>query len=265
MIGILLVGVVLVWQAAFSAPDGNLHLTLMDTGAGETILIETPEGRFILIGGGDSPSRLSDGLGRSLSLFNRQLDALIVASTRRSQVGALPAVLPRFEPAKVWWAGDVDASMPAGQVYAWLSKDQIPVAPIEPGQVLSLGERAQFQALAVSEEGAVLILSMDRFRCVLPIGEVGELLEMPDVQVYSREMSAVLLARSGELESNPIEWLAASDPEVILLSVDGGNRSGLPDASLLEMLSAYPVLRTDINGSIELVTDGKQFWIYSEK
>jgi beta-lactamase superfamily II metal-dependent hydrolase len=113
-----------------------------------------------------------------------------------------------------------------------------------------LGTDARLQVLAVSEEGGVVfLLSWDHFR-VLPIGDVGEQLTSLDVQVYSRDVNVVLLVRSGELGSNPIEWLAAANPGVILLSVDGGNRSGLPDAALLEMLSAYPILRTDINGSI---------------
>jgi hypothetical protein len=94
------------------------------------LLIETPEGRFVLIGGGDSPSRLSEGLGRSLLFFHRQLDALIVAGTRRDQVGALPSVLPRNEGEEVWWEGEAGTSVAARQVYAWLGQQQIPVAEI---------------------------------------------------------------------------------------------------------------------------------------
>jgi hypothetical protein len=50
-VGLLLLSV-LVWRAAFSAPDGRLHATLLDLGDGEALLIESPTGRFVLVQGG---------------------------------------------------------------------------------------------------------------------------------------------------------------------------------------------------------------------
>ena len=69
--GLLLVATsVLIWRLALSAPDGRLHLTVLDTNtdgaSGEALLIESPSGRFILVGGGPSGNRLSDALGRRL-------------------------------------------------------------------------------------------------------------------------------------------------------------------------------------------------------
>ena len=79
----MLVGAVLVWQAVLNQPDGKLHMTVLDVGDGEAVLIESPEGRYVLIGGGESATRLADGLGRSLPLFHRKLDMLVVAGTHR--------------------------------------------------------------------------------------------------------------------------------------------------------------------------------------
>ncbi len=70
--GIALAGLgiaaVLVWRAAAHAPDGRLHLTVLDVGSGDALLVQTPSGRFLLVDGGPSPSRLSDALGRRLPL-----------------------------------------------------------------------------------------------------------------------------------------------------------------------------------------------------
>lgn len=55
---------VITWRAAFYAPDGLLHATILDVGTGDAVLIQTPEGRSVLINGGPSTIRLSDSLGR---------------------------------------------------------------------------------------------------------------------------------------------------------------------------------------------------------
>jgi hypothetical protein len=37
-----------------------LHVTLLDVGSGDGLLIQTPTGRSLLVDGGSNPSRLSD-------------------------------------------------------------------------------------------------------------------------------------------------------------------------------------------------------------
>jgi competence protein ComEC len=261
----LTVAAVLIWQAALSQPDGQLHLTLLDVGNGEAVLVQTPEGRNVLIGGGESASRLSEGLGRSLPLFNRRLDLLVVAGTQSDQLNALPTVLPRYVPAQVWWAGEQESSRPGRQLYAWLREAQIPIQGIISGQVLDMGSGVELQAVDLSEEGAVLHLSWGKFDCLLPLGGAGEFFSNLENAALSQNLSALLLADGGAIDSNPPEWLSQTRPQVVLISVDALNRGGLPDEETLQALGSTTILRTDLNGSVELVTDGEQLWVFSEK
>lgn len=75
----------------------------------------------------------------------------------------------------------------------------------------------------------------------------------------------MLLARSGDTDYNPPEWLMIAQPRVVIVSVSAYNRGSLPDAEVLENLSGHLILRTDLNGTIELVTDGSQMWVYAEQ
>ncbi|MGH2605428.1 MAG: ComEC/Rec2 family competence protein, partial [Anaerolineales bacterium] len=70
----------LVWKASLAVPDGRLHIRLLDTG-GESILIESPTGRFVLLGGGPSPVALAEALGERLPVFDPRLDWVVVRST----------------------------------------------------------------------------------------------------------------------------------------------------------------------------------------
>ncbi len=204
-------------------------------------------------------------MGRSLPFFHRRLDVLVVAGTEADQLNALPSVLPRYVPAEVWWAGEHDASRPARQVYAWAQSQGLAIQPISPGQVLDLGSGVRLQAVGLNEKGAVLRLSWGEFACLLPFTGIEVLAEDPTNVSLNQNLTALLLARSGEIESNPPEWLAQTRPQVALLSVDSLNRSGLPDVETLQALAGIPLLRTDLNGSVELVTDGEQLWVYAEK
>ena len=49
---------VLVWRAVLAAPDGRLHVTLLDVGSGDAVLVQTPTGRTLLIDGGPSARQL---------------------------------------------------------------------------------------------------------------------------------------------------------------------------------------------------------------
>ncbi|NIS81177.1 MAG: hypothetical protein GTO14_13450, partial [Anaerolineales bacterium] len=67
----------LTWRFIADLPDGRLHLTTLDLGGGDAVLIESPSGRFVLIDGGPSPIALSEALGRRLPSLDRHLDWIV--------------------------------------------------------------------------------------------------------------------------------------------------------------------------------------------
>lgn len=80
-----------------------------------------------------------------------------------------------------------------------------------------------------------------------------------------RSVSAVLLPAGGYAAVNPDEWLAHLNPGVILLSLRAGDLPADLPGSLSSSLQNTSVLRTDINGTIELTTDGSRLWIEVER
>jgi len=251
----------LVWAAAFTAPDGRLHLTFLDVGSADAVLVRTPAGRAVLIDGGPSPSLLSDALGRRLSPFDRQLDWLVVASTQEQELAALPHVLDRFQPERVLWSGPVDASYSAGVLDGWLAQAGVPVTAAASGESLDLGSGARLQVLDVSPRGAVLLVEWQAFRMLLPVGANFDTLADLGNGGQVGKVTALLLADSGYGPSNPPDWLAALDPQLVVLSVAAGDPNGLPDPAVLASLQASTLLRTDRDGWIDLATDGKSLQV----
>jgi competence protein ComEC len=255
----------LVWSASFAAPDGQLHLTFLNVGSADAILIKTPAGRSVLVNGGESPSVLASALGRRLSPFDRHLDWLVVASPQEQQVAALPSILDRFQVGNVLWAGSMDASYSAQAMTKWLTDSATPVTLAYEGAALDLGKGVRLTALAVSPRGAVLLLEWEGFRALLPVGMNFDTLSELENGKKVGTVTALLLADSGFAQVNPPEWIAALHPQLAILSVAAGDPDGLPDQSVLDELKGITLLRTDRNGWIDISTDGGKMVVKVEK
>lgn len=254
-----------VWQRVLSLPDGRLHLTVLEAGSGEALLIRTPAGRSLLINGGPSANALAGELGRRLPLGRREIDFLVVAATREPQIAALPPALERFQAQNVLWAGPAAAGYSARELRKRLAAQNIPVIEMRSGHALDLGDGARLEALAVTRRGAVLLLEWRRFSALLPLGldiEGMQALQAgPASGPASGPVTALLLADAGHAALNPPQWIQRWKPQLVLLSVASGDPEGLPHPEVVQALGGLPLLRTDQRGWIELSTDGEQMWV----
>jgi competence protein ComEC len=258
---ILSIALLLVSRAAVAIPDRLLHITFLDVGSADAILIKTPSGKSVLINGGPSVTILSDELGRRISSFDRKLDWLVIASTDEEQVAALPRVLERYPPGQVLWSGNEQGSFSSRVLDEYLTLQSIPITIAEKDQSLNLGEGATLRVLAAGSRGSVLLIEWQNFRALLPIGMSFEALDELRNGASVGPVSVLSLADSGYAPSNPPEWIANLNPELMILNVAAGDVNGLPDGDVLESVKDYSLLRTDQNGWIEITTNGEQMWV----
>ena len=265
--GLLILGVafLLIWRAAVAIPDRLLHVTFLDVGSADAVLVKTPSGKSVLINGGSSVSTLSDELGRRLSAFNRKLDWLVVAGTEEEDVAALPRVIERYPPDEVLWSGNTQGSFSAGVLNEYLSVQGIDVTTAEPGEVLDLGEGATMRVLTTGPRGAILLIEWNSFRALLPVGMSFDAMDALQEGASVGPVSVLSLADSGYAASNPPEWIANLNPELVVLSVDAADQNGMPDPEVLDWVKDYDLLRTDQNGWIEITTNGEQMWVNVER
>lgn len=262
---VLVLALLLVWRAAAAIPDRLLHVTFLDVGSADAVLVKTPSGKHILINGGSSVTTLADELGRRLPSFNRRLDWLIVAATEEEQVAALPRIVERYPPGGVMWSGNRQASFSSGVLNEYLILQSIPVEAVEPDQVLDLGDGAVLRTLTTGPRGAVLLIEWQNFRALLPIGMSFEALDELRQGARIGPVTVLSLADSGYGPSNPPDWIRNLNPELIVLSVDAADQNGLPDREVLESTEDYSLMRTDVYGWIEITTNGQQMWVNVER
>ena len=261
----LFICTLLTWRLVGAGSDGKLHVTFLNVGSADAVLIQTPSGRNVLINGGPSTANLSDALGRRLSPLNPKLDWLILASTDEQQVAALPRVLPRFPPDNVLVAGNPGASISSRAVMDWLDGQDVAVTQAEKGQLFDLGDGALLRVVDVSPRGATVLVSWNNFHALLPIGANLDTLKNLGEGVGIGPLDVLSLSQSGYAPLAPADWIQNLNPRLAVISVGAADINNRPDKTTLEALGGRSILRTDRNGWIDVSTDGNQMWVNVER
>ncbi len=262
---VLTVVATLTWRAVLAKPDGYLRAVVLNVGDGEAVLVRSPTGGVVLVGGGQRGALLAEELGRFLPPGGK-VDWWVVGSPRQEATQGLLSVLTAYPPRQVLWAGRASVSS-AGRVLRHRLEDAgIPVVDAQAGQSLDLGAGARLEVLTVSPRGGAFLLTWQHFRLLLPMGmDFDSLAQMQQETASLAPMSALLLTESGYAPLNSPEWVASLAPQVLLLSVQAADPAGRPDLDLLQALQNYPLLRTDRCGWIALTTNGQVMWVQTQK
>ncbi len=271
-------GAVLVWTAAFSLPDGYLHVYFLDVGQGHAAFIVTPAGHQVLIDGGPDGALVLSHLGRRMPFWDRSLDAVIATHPDSDHIAGLFGVLEHYRVAT-----SLDAGFPEGAdiTQRWVEgirKAGAERVPAAAGTQLRLPEEGLLlevlhppascpDALADNDCSAVLRLSYGRLY-ILFMGDVerqGEALLLDS----GADLGAAVLqvAHHGAAAGTTDRLLEKVSPAVAVISAGAGNSFGHPTQAVLRRLAnhAVTVWRTDQQGTIEVISDGERVWVRGQR
>jgi competence protein ComEC len=266
-LAVLGASVLLVWGWYFSLPaePARLRVTLLELAAGEAVLITPPGGAAVLVGGGPGGYTLAAELAGRLPLLATALDTLIVAAPGDDHLGGLPALLDRYHFRQAVLTQAPGRSSARGALLTRLNQAGVSLVSAADHPVLDLGVGIRLRALADTDQGSVWRLEWDRFSLLLGPGLDADAEAALLRQGLVQPATALLLAQGGASGANSAAWLAAVNPQVVLISVAEGNAAGNPTPDVLARLLGRNVLRTDRQGAITLETDGEQLWVTVER
>ena len=256
--GLILTGFVfLTWNRVLTQPDGRLHLTLLDSEG--TVLVLSPDGRSVLIGGGSSPSLLNQYLGELLPGGYRAMDVLIVGSAAHEDLNGLAGALRKVPFRMALWGIDPEVNHTSRSTYASLVEKDIPITTLSAGQSLDLGGGIRLEVLWTGERGAVLWLEWAQFSAILPTGKVDEYrMAVPGAP------DMVLLPDGVEVESQWVSQVVDWQPAAILFPLAQNDLPLQGDHALLLEMQEFPLLTTLEHGWLRVSTDGAQVWVWAE-
>jgi len=273
----LLLMAILVWSVVLTLPDDKLHVSFLDVGQGDAILIQAPNGQNILIDGGPDPQKVSLELSKKLPFWDRTIDLMVSTHPDSDHVAGLVEVLKRYKVKRVLEPG-VPYESPLYQEWLKLAKEkQNGHEIVRAGQEIDLGDGIKMEVLNpppklfqgtssdVDNNGIVLKLTWNKVSFLFT-ADIREEAEFKLIGQRANLRSTVLkVAHHGSKTSTTPQFLAVVDPEVAVISVGAENKFGHPSPEVMgrlnNRLGKDKVYRTDKNGTIEFTTDGERLWM----
>lgn len=255
----------------FYNPAPRLEVDFLDVGQGDSILIKAPAGQRILIDGGPDKSVLRQ-LGRVLPFWERRIDLMILTHPHDDHVGGLLEVLKRYRVEKILYTGALHTSP---NYLAWLKlvrEKKAPLTIIDRPQTIDLGKNARLEIIWPRENLAgrtTKNLNNSSIVSRLVYGR-SEFLLMGDAEI---EVEAALIRSRAELSADALkvghhgsdnatteEFLRQTEPATAVIEVGADNKFGHPSRRVIKRLerAGVKLYRTDLNGTIKLVSDGEK-------
>ena len=281
MLSPLLVATILVWVAIMNTPDDRLHVSILDVGQGDAILIQTPSHQDILIDGGPSPRAIDLELSKKLPFWDRTIDLLILTEPQADHMAGFTEVIRNYKVAQVLEPGIAYDSTTYQQWRNLVESQQIGYKTAHAGQQIELGDGIKIDVLHppspllqgtsddVDNNGLTLRLSWNRISFLFT-SDIGKEAEWYLIAQRADLRSTVLkVAHHGSLTSTSEQFVAAVNPEVAVISVGTDNKFALPSTEVLERLVTRlgndRIYLTSIHGTIEFITDGKGLWLKHDR
>ena len=138
---------VLLWFRVLSSGDGRLHVTFLDVGQGDSILIESPHGKRILVDGGPTAAAVLRHLDDRTNFWDRDLDLVVLTHGDEDHFVGLVDVVGHYNVGGVMQGGfNSESPLYAGWEKA-LADRQLARLPAERGQTIDLGEPLRLDVL----------------------------------------------------------------------------------------------------------------------
>jgi len=274
-------GAVLLAITLGSLPDGRLHVTVLDIGQGDAILVEAPSGATMLVDGGPDPELTLRRLGANLPFFTRRIDLLVLSHPHQDHVAGLLEVLQRFRVGAVLHAGLGYENPAYDRLLTDATHASVPLAVARTGQMMTLDPATSVQVLYPSEVDAgaplpdgdinngsiVLLLRHGGFSALL----TGDAESPVEAALLARDLlppvDMLKVGHHGSNSSTTPGLLDATRPSVAVISAGEGNEYGHPAPETLAVLSArrgLAVLRTDLDGDVEVSSDGQTYRVRTD-
>ncbi len=275
-IAILLCLSVFAFSTHFTASqrDGLLKIYFFNIGQGDSEFIETPSGNQILIDGGPDSKILSE-LGKVMPFYDHDIDVVIASHPHSDHITGLIDVLGRYNVKNII---EAEESYNSPQFRAWkeaVAKEGAQYAEAMVGESIDLGDGVTlnilhpFQSMAGTEtqtphdDMVVAMLQYGSFR-VLLAGDMEKKVEDKLIAIGDDLKADVLkVGHHGSKTSTSEEFLNVVKPQFAFIEVGRNNQYHLPSPIVTSRLENYGIkyYRTDMDGDMEVLSDGKNYQV----
>jgi len=255
--------------------DGRLHLTVMDVGQGDALLVTMPNGRTMMVDAGGVSLRGDFDIGDRVigpALRARgvmRLDYLAITHSDPDHIGGAATLVKDFTPREVWAGTFVANHEPTLKVHAVSERNRATWRWLQKGDRLDLGgvelrvhhpPLPDWERQKVRNDDSLVIELRYGQVSMLLTGDIGR--EVEQALIPTLDLLPVVVLKSphhGSGTSSSQAFIEAVKPSVVVISNGRGNPYGHPVPYVLARYgtAGSRIFRTDQDGQIEVSTDGR--------
>ena len=249
---------------------GTLEIVFIDVGQGDSILIKSPQGRFILVDGGGSQFYQVGEMKLLPYLRHRginRLDLMISTHPDSDHFLGLTEILNKIAVERFAYPLALRDSPAYAEVFRQVRQQSGSLLGLQAGQVLQVEPGFYLEILHPPGEVAmasganhfslVLKCRYQNFAALLPGDLDREGLEELAAQKEAMQCDVVKVPHHGSRYSLVEEFYAICQPRAAIISV-GNNQFGHPHEEVLDALTGQgiQIYRTDRQGLVRCTSDG---------
>lgn len=271
---LLLILNVVIWATLAQASErrsGILAVSFLDIGQGDSIYIEAPNGRQMIIDGGPNESLMS-ALPDVLQYGDKTIDVLVVTNPDADHYSGFLPLIDSYEIGAIVESGTTSDTALYNSFQDLISEKGILHLEAYAGQRIILDKENDVYleilfpdrdvATWDSNDGSIVSKLVYGNTSVLLMGDSTKLTE--GIVVSGSDLSGVDILKAGHhgsKTSTGLPLLQESKPNVVVISAGENNKYGHPDEETIENLNEMhiPYLVTMDEGTITFISDGEKF------
>lgn len=272
LVAIIFIFAIFIWYYIYNeGKDKYLKVAFLDIGQGDSIYIEAPNGKQMLIDSGPNDAVLSE-LAKVMPWGDRSIDIVLATHPDADHIGGLASVIDQYHVPRIIENGAKANTKTWQYLEDTLTKDKVEKIIAHRGMHIILDDQKNiyfdilFPDRDVSgwketNDGSIvgkLVYGSESFMLTGDATYYTENLIMQNENPDILHSQVLKLGHHGSHTSSSVPWLKVVHPNLAIISAGIHNRYGHPHRETLDHLSELniPYLTTYDNGTIIFKTDG---------
>jgi competence protein ComEC len=267
---VFLLAFVILFLTGCNKHSNEVLIHIIDVGQGDSILIQTPDNKNMLIDSGDENS------GKIVKRYLKKhkiskLHVIIATHPDSDHIGGLDDILYSFDIDKMYMPNKKNNTSSYNDVINACNKENIDIINAYKGMNFNLGSSVFIDILSPSTShgdtnlnSIVLNLSYEN-KDFLFTGDAEYKNENDIINNYNLEdVDFLKVGHHGSKTSTSDIFLKNTSPDVAVISCGYKNRYNHPSQETLDNLMKYdiPIYRTDTQGNLVFYCDGDTIYTY---
>ncbi|WP_164670021.1 ComEC/Rec2 family competence protein [Virgibacillus doumboii] len=250
----------------------KMDVHFIDVGQGDSILIETPSDKTILIDGGPPKA------GKKVVAFLKEqevkkIDLLIATHPDIDHIGGLTEVLKVFEVDRLIDSGKLHSTKTYARYISEILRRRIPIEIAQNNDLIKIDPHLKIRILNThsgskdsNASSIALKISYKKIDFLL-MADIEKEQEKKLIKKYDLQSEILKVAHHGSHTSTFTDFLKEVSPEVAILTYSKKNNFGHPVDRVIENLNnvGAAIYSTEVFGDTTITTNGKNYIIMNER